>query len=266
MSWLKSQSLCVIRLFTVAGSLVAGRIACGHSDVEFSYVNEKIEVELSSEGVLVFESEFPLAGLERQFTSEPGFISETAEGLGIGSNETIVYNVLSGLMVWDGANLSSAPAGVQLRTNHLVPNVPDTIIAGDSNLQPGVISITPADTRNLVGISDGVGNFHFDLNWFLEPNLGPALPPPPAFGAYGILLSLSTSAGGIADSEPFALVFNFGLATDAFEAAIDEFSHLVPEGSTLGGWWAVGVVNLLSRCRRTANDPTDNPLLFEKRS
>lgn len=220
-----------------------------HSDVAFRYVGSKIEVELSDEGTWVFEGEFPLDGVERQFTSEPGFASEVAEGLGIGPQETIVYNVLSGLMFWDGASLTPAASGTQLRVNHLVPDVPDTLISASSGVQMGVIADSAASIRNLVGLSGAAGDLHEDLKWFLEPNVGPASAPPPALGAYGVLLSLSTSAAGIQTSEPIALVFNFGLEESAFEAGVGQFAAMVPEPAGFG-WMVTALVGLVARRRR----------------
>ena len=251
-----SNNVC---LWMMIGLVLAARVGLAeeevHSDVEFGYVGEQIDVKLSSEGILVFEGEFPQEGLECQFTTEPGFASEVEEGLGIGPNETVVYNVLSGLLFWDGLNLVPAAVGTHLRVNHLVPQVPDTIIVGNGPDQLGVISNVAAETRNLLGISDAIGgdlhqDLHQDLRWFLEPNC--LMNSVPATGAYGVVLSLSTSAEGIANSQPFAMMFNFGLSEGSFEAGVDEVASLVPEPTSVCVWVFWGIVGLMS-CRTTGS-------------
>ena len=109
----------------------------GHSDIEFAYVDGSVEVEFGEEGN-VFEGEFPLTGVDRQFTSEPGFASERAEGLGIGAGDQMVYHVLDSLMFWNGA-FQPVPAGVQVRVVNQPPSpiVPDTIVTASSGVQRG---------------------------------------------------------------------------------------------------------------------------------
>ncbi len=81
----------------------------------------------------------------------------------------------------------------------------DTVVSGDSGFQPGAtLSSTPF--MNTVGQASN-GDFHGHIRYKLEPNPSPA----PPLGAYGLSLSLTTSAAGVADSEEFFLVFNFGL-------------------------------------------------------
>ena len=65
----------------------------GHSDVAFSYVEGKIDVEPPNGSTdRVFESNFPTSGIEQQLATLPGFASETDVGLGIGAGDEIVYN------------------------------------------------------------------------------------------------------------------------------------------------------------------------------
>ena len=44
------------------------------------------------------------------------------------------------------------------------------------------------------------------------------------FGVYGFIVSLSTDEVGVADSDPFAMVFNFGLEEEVFEEEEQEES------------------------------------------
>jgi hypothetical protein len=217
----------------------------GHSDIEFSYVDGKIDVEFGDEGA-VFEGEFPTEGVDRQFTTEPGFGSELEEGLGIGAGDQVVYNVLGNLMFWNDG-FKPVPDGVSLRVVNKppAPIVPDTVITRDSGVQRG--SFTPA--LNRIGEAESDGDFHSDLQFFLEPNGAPDPINPEIFGAYGVMLSLSTDAEGIADSDPFFLVLNMGLDEELYEEGVEAFAAVVPEpsGMVLGLLAAAGCV--LSRRR-----------------
>jgi hypothetical protein len=212
----------------VAGSwFVSTTLGQVHRDTQFSYIDGRIEVqppERSSE--LVFESNFPTSGIEQQFATLPGFASEVDVGLGIGASDQIVYNVLDNLLYWDGTEFDTPPSGIEIRIRNNPPSVPDTLVGADSGPQPGRFS-PPA---NRIGAAGSAGDFHVDLQWFLEPNSFPAPPPPPDFGAYGVLLSLSTDAPGIADSERFLYVFNFGLDSETFAQAVTAFTALLAPG------------------------------------
>ena len=54
-----------------------------------------------------------------------------------------------------------------------------------------------------------------------------------AFGAYAVRLNLSTNASGIADSDDFFIVYNFGLGDTEFEEGVEAFAALVPEPATM---------------------------------
>ena len=199
----------------------------GHSDVEFSYSNDMIDIEFGSEGQ-VFEGDMPATGPLTGFTNEPGFGSETLEGLGIGPSDLISYNVLGPLVYHDGAGF-----------------VPTTAtIAGDDQPDAGVVVIS-ADTTGadglggLIGQADSIGDFHVDLGWDLSDGA--------SAGAYGVLLNLDTDASDIANSDPFFIVFNFGLEEGPFEGAVEQFAAVVPEPISLA---VVGVGGLLLLTRR----------------
>lgn len=212
-----------------------------HSDVEFEYSGGQIEIEFGSEGQ-VFEGEFPDSGADTQFTSEPGFGSELSEEAGINSLDEVVYNVLDSLLFWDGSSISPAAAGTQIRVENRGIGVPDTFISATSGPQPGSF-LTPFNNR--IGAADGNGDFHSDLDWFLEPN-----PGSPATGAYAVKLSLSTDEPGIANSDPFFIVFNFGLSETLFEEGVEAFAATIPEPTSLALIGA-GVVALSLTRRRS---------------
>ena len=194
-----------------------------HSDIEFSYSNGMIDVEFGDEGP-VFEGEFPTEGVDLQFTSEPGFGSELEEGLGINAGDQIAYNVLSELMFWN-EGFKPVPNNAQIRIINRPPSpqVPDTIVGVGSGEQLG--SFDPA--MNRVGAAEADGDFHSDLDFFLEPKGDTA--DPSMYGVYGFMASISTDADGIGNSDPFAMVFNFGLEEDKFEAGVAAFASTVPE-------------------------------------
>jgi hypothetical protein len=59
------------------------------------------------------------------------------------------------------------------------------------------------------------GGFHAHLDWFIEAQPGSL----PATGAYMVTLRLSSNGGALADSNPFHVLFNYGLSTADFAAA-----------------------------------------------
>ena len=167
------------------------------------------------------KGEFPTEGTDLQFTSEPGFGSEVDEELGIIPDNEVVYNVLSELLVWDGGSISSAPDGTQIRIANRGIGVPDTVITGSSG--PPSREASPPRSTTASAVRMTRVTFHSDLDWFLEPN-----PGSPATGAYAVKLTLSTDEPGIADSDPFFIVHNFGLSETAFEEGVEAFRQPGP--------------------------------------
>lgn len=207
----------------------SGQLACaqGHFDVQFSYVQGKIDVAPPTGATdLVFESNFPTFGIEQQFATLPGLASEAAAGLGIGAGDQIFYDVLDDLLYWDGTDLTTPPENYLIRVSNNPPSVPDTIIDEDSGQQLG----SEDPLQNRIGAADDIGDFHVDLQWRLEPNPFPQPSPPEDFGAYGVKLRLSTSAAGIAKSAPLIFAFNFGLNNTGFEQAVEAFRSLLTPG------------------------------------
>lgn len=221
------KMLLILTMTCVA--LVMPRMTCaqedehGHSDVEFAYSGGKIDVEFGVEGP-VFEGEFPIEGIDLQFTAEPGFASELEEGAGITAGNQIVYNVHSDLMFWN-EGFKPVPNNAQIRIVNRPPSpvVPDTIVGTGTGVQLG--NFDPA--MNRVGEAEADGDFHSDLDFFLEPKGDTA--DPSMYGVYGFILSLSTDEAGVADSDPFAMTFNFGLEEETFEEGVEAFASIVPE-------------------------------------
>jgi hypothetical protein len=222
----------------------------GHSDVEFVYEDAAIVVPGGPEG-FVFEGNFPLDGIDRQFTGEPGFSSGLDDGLGLNAADQITYNVLDNLMYWNnGFQSVSDAAQLRIANQPPAPVVPDTMVSATSGVQRG--GLDPA--RNRIGEADDDGDFHHDLQIFFEPNVAPEPAPEELFGAYGIKLSLSSDAAGIAESNPFFIVFNFGLEDEAFEDGVAAYAALVPEPATsVMAWLGLMLIGGFRRryCRRS---------------
>ena len=244
------MKICLLGLLACITSMGMSGIAHSqehaHADIEFAYEGGRIAVEFGDEGP-VFEGEFPTEGIDLQFTTEPGFASELEEGLGIGADDQIVYNVLGDLLFWNDG-FKSVPNNAQLRIVNQPPSplVPDTIVGVGSGMQSG--SFEPV--MNRVGGAEADGDFHSDLDFFLEPKGDAA--DSSMFGAYGFMVSLSTDASAIGDSDPFAMVFNFGLEEAQFETGVEAFASSVPEPSsaTLFVVALLGGVPLIRRTRR----------------
>ena len=188
-----------------------------HSDIVFSYSAGHVVIDPgATPGVAT--GEFPVDGFFSQFESNPGFASENDVGFVINPGDIIAYSVLDDLHFWNGSNFASPTANTQIRIEN--NGSADTIVHGASGTLQG--GFAPLD--NGIGQADGIGDFHSHVDFFLEPNDGS---PPPAFGVYGLKLSLSTSFIDVADSEPFFIAFNFGLDSQGFTDAVQQYASLL---------------------------------------
>jgi len=211
-----------------------------HSDVEFEYTNGMIDIKFGPEGQ-VFEADLETSGTFEQNTDDPGFASETGDGLGVEPDNLIDYNILGPLRYHDGNAFAPVPgnAGIVIDDN---PNGGMTVTAS---------TVGPVSGTGVITQADEFGDVHAHVDFTLEPqSLDTA-----EFGAYGILMELTTDEPGIANSDPFYIVFNFGLEEDEnlpgphFHDAVEDFAASVPEPSSLF-LAALGGVLLLVRRRR----------------
>lgn len=218
---MRSTTEILIVCLMVVGS--SGAAMAQHSDLEFGYEGGKIITEGGEFGGTIFEAEFPTSGADEQFTDDPGIASEIDEGFGVNPGDEIYYNILGPLEYFDPITegLAPVPVGVQIRIENVPGTVPDTIVTGSS----GPILANFTTGQNRIGAAELDGDFHSHVDFFLEP-----LTPDPPAGAYALLMSLSTDEPGIADSDPFRIVFNFGMDEEDFEEAVGVFA--VPEPST----------------------------------
>ena len=223
----ESHRVAIATLILVA---LGARAFAQHGDVEFEYSNGMIDIMFGPEGQVV-EGDMPTSGPLLGFINESGFASENSEGLGIGPNDLISYNVLDALLYHDGAGFMPTAAS----------------IFGDDQPIASVVEITASTTTGdglggLVGQAGSTGDFHVHLSWLLSSGA--------VNGAYGVLLDLETNALGINNSDPFYMVFNFGLDQTIFDGALDDFATIVPAPNTLAVAVAGGILVLIRRRRR----------------
>jgi hypothetical protein len=197
----------------------------GHSDLAFAYEDGQI---VSHSGDVITSS-FPTSGISQQFTSNPGFASETDAGGGIGPDEEVTYTVLDDLQYWDGMLFTTPRADVQIRIQNNPPTVPDTIV----NRSSGVLEGSFDPPVNRIGKGSEGGEFHTHVNFFLEPDSADDSSRPD-LGAYGLKLQLRSSSVTVLPSEPLFIVFNFGLGPDQFTIAVEQFRSLLSSSKTPG--------------------------------
>ncbi len=203
-------------------------------DVEFGYANNQIQIVSGDQG-RVFESAFDTSGLFEQNTDDPGFFSGAAEGLSVNPGDTIDYNILGPLGFHDGTGFATAPTGAAV----LIEDNPGGTLAVSET------TTGPITGPGVIAVADGGGAVHAHIDFTLDPETLDT----PEFGAYGLLMQLTTDASGVADSDPFYIVFNFGLTEPVFENAVGDFASIVPEPASLvvAG---IGGLMMLTRRRR----------------
>jgi len=232
----------LIAAVAAAGTLTLGHAAYAqHSDVDFAFENDRIEVEFGPEGQ-VFEGEFPTSGSFEQFTDDPGFAQEDGTAA-FPTGTNIDYNILGPLVYHDGSGFASVPTGVQIKIDDN-PN--------------GSLTVTDATASPLSGpgvIGDANGG-HAHIDFTLQPGESDTGNNPPA-GAYGLLMELIAvqdngnldPVTGVGNSDPFYIVFNFGLEGEDFEGAVGDFAELIPEPASLA-LVGLGGLMILTRRRR----------------
>lgn len=192
-----------------------------HSDIEFSYVGGKIDIEFGDEGN-IFEGDFETSGVIEQETDDPGFDSEAEEGLGVNPGDIIDYLILAPLTYHNGTDFAPVPTGASI----IIEDNPTGGLTVDA------LTVGPVSGSGAIAEADALGDVHTHIEFILDPLSLDA----PEFGAYGLLMQLTTDAVGIAASEPFFIVFNFGLEEgegNAFEGAVEAFAASVPEPTSL---------------------------------
>ncbi|MFN5706461.1 MAG: PEP-CTERM sorting domain-containing protein [Planctomycetota bacterium] len=214
--------------------LLVSSVQAQHAgDLEFKYDGGQIVIVNGEEGFAdgkkIFEAEMGYGGLFDGYTEEPGFISEVDVGLGIGANDIISYSILQSrfgyfLNYWNP-------------TTGLVENT-------SSSLEiDGLASMTISSLLGgggVLGQADNAGDFHSHFDFQLSPGSN--------VGAYAILVNMQTNASGIGNSDPFYIVFGYGIDEAQHGAAVEHFAG-VPEPGSIG-LLACAAVAGLARFRR----------------
>ena len=213
------------------GSYVANAQEIPHSDVFFTYGIESKKIEIApQDGLLAIPQIMPVGGFFAQANENPGFFSETDVGGGTGPNDIVGYHVEDDLIFWsDGAFLPPKPT-TEIRIINNPGFVEDTVVGTGIGKQPA--SFDPL--LNSIGQSGSNGNFHSHVDFRLEP-LTSDPDETPLFGAYGLKLRLSSDNADMGDSDPFFIVFSFGIENDQFTEALNDFNELLlTNGGVLG--------------------------------
>jgi hypothetical protein len=212
-------------------------------DLEFRYAGGKISLEADSgepgflDGHRLFGADMNVGGLFDRNTDEPGFISEIDIGLGIGANDVIDYNVLESrfgyyLNYWNVAT-------------GMVENTSTTLRIDDNPTGFLVVSSMFGGTgTGAIGQADGLGDFHSHIDFTLSEGAD--------LGIYAMLMEMTTDAAGVANSDPFWVVFNYGMSETDHENAMAFFGgSAIPEPSSamLLGILGLGLTTVRSRRR-----------------
>lgn len=177
--------------------------------------------------------------LQPFFSQDPGFNNfGQSNGGTFPANAELGFDVLNHLMVWDGngdVTFGAVPNGTSL----LLERGLSSIEVGNDNAMP--LDGFLIDTSNADG---GISDVHLDATLQNDGGTDPAL------GIYLVEMRITTSASGVADSDPFWLVYNTGLDEEAHEEAIDWVTtNLVPEPG-MGVLCSVGGLVALSVRRK----------------
>ena len=106
-----------------------------------------------------------------------------------------------------------------------------------------MVSFTTGAWENIIAQADSFGEIHAHIDFTLAGG---------ALGAYGVMLSLATDQAGVADSLPFAILFNNGLEEDLFEAGVEALNaQVVPLPAA--AWLFLGAVGLMGSRLRSRN-------------
>ena len=193
-----------------------------HSDIEAVVIGGKLVVDEENSvpvaygtGFKIFEGDFgDLTGGPLQ-TDDPGFMVPDATLL---SGQQLWYNAIGSLSFWDGLNWGAAPGTLTLKIEDALGS--DTLITSSGVTNPyGVID--QADTG---------GGVHAHIDFSIS-DLNPA-------GAYLATFELTSRdvSGNLpspyVDSDPFQVVFNRGLSSQAFETSVSALVSPVPEPET----------------------------------
>ena len=211
-----------------------------HSDVSFVYGETKIEINLQ-DGRLAIPQVMPQDGFFAQANVNPGFFSERDTGGGTEPSDLVGYNVLDDLVFWREGDFAAPKTDTQIRIINNPRNlVPDTFVGTGTGEQRAAFD----PLENSIGQSSSSGDFHSHVDFRLEPvSSEPDESPLP--GAYGLKLSLSSDNPAIQESDPFFIVYRFGIDEEQFSLALHDFDALLAlASSTLGDFNSDGLLTV----------------------
>jgi hypothetical protein len=220
--------------------LLTGSLQAQHAgDLEFEYDSGRISIVNGEEGFedgkKIFEAEMGEPGdlVFDGFTGEPGFISEGPDH-GIGPNDIISYNVLQSrfgyfLNYWNPTTGSVETTASRLEIDGIADRTISSLIGGGG----------------VLGQADGIGDFHSHLGFQLSNGS--------AVGAYALLVELSTDRSGVSKSDPFYIVFGYGIDETQHGDAVAKFAG-VPEPGAIGLLTSGAIAALTGFRRRTRRE------------
>lgn len=216
-------------------------------DIEFKYDGSQISV-LDGEagfqdGKVVYERELIFGGIDDGYSSFPGFISETelGPGFGIPVGDTISIEFMQSrfgyfLNYWDPSDgmVKSTASSMALGFENELPFTSLTSNGGGGSFILG--------QSEEAEVGNPIGDFHKHFDYLLSPNA--------AVGAYAILARLKTNAAGIGNSDPFYIVFGYGIDETDHGRAVEHFAG-VPEPGSIGLLACAAVAGLVRFRRKT---------------
>ncbi len=211
-------------------------------DIEFDIDGSIIEIENGEPSLLyadkMFEGVFKVGGLFNRTTDDPGF--EAHRGLPDYAGRLIGFDLV---------------AGHHGHFLHFFDPVTGLIAASHGYSMQISWGPTPAQNLTLTSTSGGSGLIgeiasdgaaHFHLDFWIHPDLPPSANG--TFGAYGLLMNLNIDDPSISNSEPFWLIFNYGMTEEDFSAALPAFTG-IPEPSSAALLGLLALTAMLQRRR-----------------
>ena len=226
-----------ILMLGVASLLIHSVAMAQHSDIRFSYEADVIVLREgipgNTDGLQIFEGNFPKSGLSERFTENPGFLAEIENGDVLLPGDTI------NLEVYDSQGFGSFLTYYDPDADAMVPTDATLTIEDNNGTMSSDLVISnmmiSGDNPQLIQNASSSGEVHAHIDFSLSAEA--------ECGAYGFLFRLSSSNPMIADSQPIWLVFNFGMSPTEFDDfAIPAF---VGKSVLLGDVNLDGEVNLL---------------------
>jgi hypothetical protein len=218
--------------------LLTGSLQAQHAgDLEFEYDGGRISIvngeDGYEDGTKIFEAELGVGGLFDGFTDEPGFISELPDH-GIQPEDIISYSILQSrfgyfLNYWNPTTGLVETTTSTLEIDGLATQTISSLVGGGG----------------VIGQADALGDFHSHLDFQLSTGS--------SFGAYALLVEMSSNRATIGNSDPFYIVFGYGIDETQHGEAVAKFAG-VPEPGAIGLLTSGAIAALTGFRRRTRRE------------